>query len=165
MTNQSLNQRGEDYARWWESYLVRYAIGTVIGALCAYILLEAAGDDLKSRFLMIPPVTQDHISALVEACKKINANACAAQLQLFQGLYSFNIAQLLLLGIYGLAYCYIASAPGLVIHAVRGGMCLKDPGSRSAWYWCCTLTLVSIFLFCQPLFSYRIHALWQGWCC
>lgn len=105
--------------RWWEFYVVRYAIGTVIGALCVYALLERINGNIKTKALMIPSITEHHLDVLTQACRQINSNACVASLQFHQDLYGFNLSQLLLFGIYGLVFCYIASAPGLVVHAVR----------------------------------------------
>lgn len=105
--------------RWWEFYLVRYAIGTVIGALCVYSLIERIGGNIKSKVLMIPPITEHHLNVLAQTCIDAASSACIASLQLHQDLYSLNLPQLLLLGVYGIVFCYIASAPGLVVHAVR----------------------------------------------
>lgn len=131
MTAKNSMLREESDARWWESYLVRYAIGTIIGALCAYALLNAIGGNVMSKALMMPPVSEQQIDVLANACKEVNANACVAQLQIYQDLYGFNLPQLLLLGIYGLAYCYLASAPGLVVHAIRRQLMSED---QCAWY-------------------------------
>lgn len=105
--------------RWWESYLVRYAIGSVVGALFVYAILSAIGGDVMNKALMIPTVSKDQLNILMRACENSNANACVAHLQLYQDLYGFNLPQLALLGIYGFGYCYVASSPGLVVHAVR----------------------------------------------
>lgn len=98
---------------------MRYAIGTIVGALCVYALLDAIGGSVMAKALMMASVSQQQLNVLTSACKDANANACVAQLQLYQDLYGFNLPQLILLGIYGLGYCYVASAPGLVAHAIR----------------------------------------------
>jgi hypothetical protein len=105
--------------RWWELYIVRYAIGTVVGAMCVYFILHTLGPEAKQLWLMQPDITKQHIDVLVENCRQESHQACIVQAQFTQDLYGFNIAQLILLGIYGLAYTYIASAPVLVIHAIR----------------------------------------------
>lgn len=112
-------QQSDGNTRWWESYLVRYAIGSIVGALCVYALLDAIGGGVMAKVLMMPSVSMQQIQVLASACKDANANACVAQLQLYQDLYGFNLPQLILLGIYGLGFCYVASSPGLVAHAVR----------------------------------------------
>lgn len=129
-------QQSDGNARWWESYLVRYAIGTIIGALCVYALLDAIGGSVMAKVLMMPSVSQQQLQVLASACKDANANACVAQLQLYQDLYGFNLPQLILLGIYGLGFCYVASSPGLVVHAVRHQLVSgsdKVP-SQNAWF-------------------------------
>lgn len=152
--NQKIEQRkpGGD-GRWWESYLVRYAIGTVVGALCVYALLDAVGGSVMAKALMMPHVTDQHMGVLASSCKEANANACVAQLQLYQDLYGFNLPQLILLGIYGAAYCYVASAPGLVLHAVRRQLVsgVDKPLPRKGWF--ATGKFALIFLVAAGLIS------------
>ncbi|WP_202371065.1 hypothetical protein [Pseudomonas sp. MWU318] len=73
---------------WWEFYGIRYAQGTVIGAMIVYFLFSQ-NSNLK-KLLFMPTEAKD-----------------------------FGVAHLTLLAIYGLTYCYIASAPILVMHAGR----------------------------------------------
>lgn len=73
---------------WWEFYGIRYAQGTVIGAMIVYFLFSQ-NENLK-KLLFLPAEAKD-----------------------------FGMAHLVLLAIYGLTYCYIASAPILVLHAGR----------------------------------------------
>lgn len=75
--------------KWWEFYLVRYALGTVFGILIVYSLAKSG--------LPIP-----FPAGTVNDLTKPEGIA-------------------LLLG-YGLAYCYLASAPILVFHASRFSM-------------------------------------------
>lgn len=70
-------------ARWWETYLVRYITGSVVGAVIVYVVLWKAGLDLIPCF--------DEIK---------NSN-------------------LLVLLALGFAYCYLASAPIALLHAMR----------------------------------------------
>lgn len=76
-------------SNWWEFYGIRYAQGTVIGAMIVYFLFSRNAS-LKS-ILFLPTDPKD-----------------------------FGMSHLVLLAIYGLTYCYIASAPILVLHAGRG---------------------------------------------
>jgi membrane protein YdbS with pleckstrin-like domain len=76
-------------SHWWEFYGVRYAQGTVVGALIIFFLFSQS-PALKG-ILFIPSEAKD-----------------------------FGTPHLILLAIYGLAYCYIASAPILIMHAARG---------------------------------------------
>jgi len=70
-------------SRWWEFYFVRYAMGTVIGAILLYLLKDSFAD-------------------------------------LDTAIKNFSGTELLLVyAALGLAYCYIASTPLLVIHACR----------------------------------------------
>jgi hypothetical protein len=77
--------------RWWESYLVRYLVGTITGAGIIYWLNVNSTSPLHT--ILIPNMTiQKELSTIY----------------------------LFLLGAYGFAYCYIASGPMLVIHGTRG---------------------------------------------
>ncbi len=73
--------------KWWEFYAVRYAMGTVVGALTVFLLCTHTPG--LSPLLLIEPGK------------------------------SFAAEHILLLGAYGLTYCYIASAPILVFHSSR----------------------------------------------
>jgi len=90
-------------SRWWEFYGIRYAQGTVVGALIVFFLFSQS--TILKGILFIPADPKD-----------------------------FGIAHLVLLGIYGLAFCYIASAPILIMHSARG-LLFPDAASppRSKW--------------------------------
>lgn len=76
----------EGTSRWWEFYVVRYALGTVFGVLIVNVLVKSG----------VPiPFPEGNVNELTKP----------------EGLS-------LLLG-YGLAYCYLASAPILVFHSAR----------------------------------------------
>lgn len=87
-------------SRWWEFYGVRYAMGTVIGALIVYYIFKP--NVYLSELLFLP---------------KDTAN--------------FGMAHLVLLAAYGMAYCYIASAPILIMHAGRAF--LWQPVRENNW--------------------------------
>lgn len=76
-------------SKWWEYYAVRYFVGTVVGA----VLVAFLNSDPSSPF-------KGQISALGDAKEAT-----------FLGLG--------LLGALGFAFCYIASAPVLTLHAAR----------------------------------------------
>ena len=80
----------EGPTRWWEFYAVRYAMGTVVGAVAFSFLCSQR------------PETQSFLFGT------FTSNAI-----------SLETPRLILLGVYGLIYCYIASAPILVFHASR----------------------------------------------
>lgn len=78
--------------RWWEFYAVRYAMGSVVGAVIVYELCT-------------------HVSALTPLLlmpAEGTTNKAAP-----------GIGQLPLLAALGLTYCYVASAPILLLHAGR----------------------------------------------
>lgn len=84
--SKSNNSNGSSI-RWWEFYAVRYAMGTIVGAVIFYSL--CIEDDALKKLLILPKDGK---------------------------LESYHF---ILLGIYGLIYCYVASAPILVLHAAR----------------------------------------------
>jgi hypothetical protein len=84
-------------SRWWEFYAVRYAMGTVVGAVVFYFLCCST------------PV----LRPLVFGAGPADANAVPVVP------VKLDTVQLALLVAYGLVYCYIASAPILVFHATR----------------------------------------------
>lgn len=81
----------EGSTRWWEFYAVRYAMGTVVGAIVVFFLCKET------------PLSPLLLAADVKTLSPIDLS---------------NV-QLALLATYGLVYCYIASAPVLVLHAGR----------------------------------------------
>lgn len=85
-TEKKKEETKEGQSRWWEFYIVRYALGTVFGVLIVNLLAKSGGTI---------PFPEGNVSELTKS----------------EGLP-------LLLG-YGLAYCYLASAPILVFHAAR----------------------------------------------
>lgn len=151
--------------RWWELYIVRYAIGTVVGAMCVYFILHTLGTEAKALWLMQPDITKEHIGALVEQCKQESNQACIVQAQLTQDLYGFNLAQLILLGIYGLAYTYFASAPVLVIHAIRRILLAKKAKSEDESQTTKPCLVLGILIFIGSLLLiFGGAVIWQiGW--
>jgi hypothetical protein len=101
------SKKQEASLRWWEFYAVRYAMGTVVGAIIFYFLC------LSNNLLM--PLLFD--TATISS-----------------GSVKLETAQLALLGAYGLVYCYVASAPILVFHAGRFLLKLDVP-SRIRFRW------------------------------
>ena len=81
-------------SRWWEFYAVRYAMGTVVGAVVFYFLCLTTP-------VLKPLLFSTDTRAIASVPLKLDT------------------VQLALLATYGLVYCYIASAPILVFHATR----------------------------------------------
>lgn len=77
--------------RWWETYLVRYITGSVVGAVIVYVILR------KLKIFWFP------------------------------SLKDMQSANLVILASLGFAYCYMASAPITLLHAVRS-IILKGKG-------------------------------------
>ncbi|OEZ99486.1 hypothetical protein JAB9_21300 [Janthinobacterium sp. HH107] len=110
--------------RWWESYLVRYFLGFIVGAICVAIIAKYA--DLVPGAVLV-----------VDGAQK------AVEHESKYGVTSIVITVALL----GLAYCYVASTPITVLHA---GRYIKGPAdgiSRLFWFgW----VFVLLFLMLTP---------------
>ncbi len=95
-------KRDRPYGRWWDNYFVRYFFGTVVGAAIVLII----GERIAGRFAGSPTL-RDFIDTLLFNAK------------------GMGVGNLIGLGAFGLTYCYIASAPMLILHAGRA--LLFDP--------------------------------------
>lgn len=77
--------------RWWEFYFVRYFVGTVLGMVVVAFLNFDGGSALQGKILP----NMENVSDI-------------------------DFGHALVLAAIGLAFCYISSAPVLVLHALRG---------------------------------------------
>lgn len=111
--------------RWWESYLVRYLLGSIFGSICLIFL--AFELDLfrlaSSYFAEVFPRT----SPLSDAIPGATASAKGASES--PGLTGVLIT----VGLLGLGYCYAVSTPITVLHAARYGRGTVDAHSRVFW--------------------------------
>lgn len=108
-----------NFSRWWEFYAVRYAVGTVVGAIIVFLLCSNI-PELK------PILFETTGGKLYEATGVKSYEATGVKLHEETGVKlhettggKLDSPSLLLLAGFGLAYCYIASAPILVFHAGR----------------------------------------------
>ncbi len=90
-TKISIETKKSSSDRWWEFYFVRYFVGSVIGGAIVFYLNSKAGSAFTGAII---PKVHD--------VSKLDAHLVS------------------MLGAIGLAFCYIASAPVLVLHATRG---------------------------------------------
>jgi hypothetical protein len=105
-------EKSKATSRWWEYYTVRYFVGTIVGAGAMLMFNEYSASPLKEKLFPV-------ISSFKDA----------------------GIHHLLVLVALGLAYCYIASAPILTIHALRGEIHF---GAKRCFS-CATLWFVGVF--------------------
>jgi hypothetical protein len=105
---------------WWDHYFVRYFVGTVVGAgIFLYI-----ADRLVCQSTL---ADKSFVRALIQNPKDLS----------FQGLTGIIAL--------GLAYCYVASAPMMILHATRAQLFGKD--HRCTWrYWVFLAATVLCFL-------------------
>lgn len=119
MTDKSKDQSPPESmnTRWWESYLVRYFIGFIVGAGCVATI--------ASQF-----ATVQSLSNLVSVSK--------------DGKPDWSVI-FLTLSLAGLGYCYLASTPITVLHAGRYGRGSIDGQSRYFWLsWILVLLISSV---------------------
>lgn len=110
--------------RWWESYLVRYFLGFIVGIVCVVVLAWKFG--LLDEWLKI-----------TKAVAAGTGNASDKQPVKPDWSYVSFAAALL-----GLGYCYLASTPITVLHAGRFGRDGIASLSRYFWFgWVTTLVL------------------------
>ncbi|WP_132648461.1 hypothetical protein [Rubrivivax gelatinosus] len=83
--------------RWWEFYFVRYFVGTALGAIVVLFLASANSPVFAS---------QGELATILKTLKP----------------EKFESGYIAVLATVGLAFCYVASAPILVLHAVRGSL-------------------------------------------
>lgn len=114
----SASGSSDSASRWWEFYVVRYGMGTVVGAVIVFMLCKFS-----------PTLTP----MLFQAGKDTDP--------------TLDSATLVMLGVYGLAYCYLASAPILVFHAARHQM-FDDPAPKLRALKLLALVLISALAAC-----------------
>lgn len=94
--------------RWWEFYALRYALGTVMGVfILLYLFIHT---DIATRFGL------EKLAFLIPKDPK-----------------DLSFTHLVILGVCGLAYCYLSSAPMLVFHALRANMFKSSSHQSSFW--------------------------------
>lgn len=110
--------------RWWESYLVRYFLGFIVGMVCVVVLAWKFG--LLDEWLTISKAVAAGTST--ESAKQ--------PVKPDWSYVSFAAAML------GLGYCYLASTPITVLHAGRFGRDGVASLSRYFWFgWVIALVL------------------------
>lgn len=94
-----MSEKEKSSNRWWESYFIRYFVGCAFGALILLILLFHEGSGIKE--LLVNKFSMEYLS-LVFLVKE-------------EALTPFLLAVF----VAGIAFCYISTAPILVLHALR----------------------------------------------
>ena len=93
--------------RWWEFYALRYALGSVMGIfILLYIFIQT---DIATKFGL------NRLAFLIPKDPK-----------------DLSFVHLVILGVCGLAYCYLSSAPMLVFHALRANV-FASPQHQSSF--------------------------------
>lgn len=96
-TNKTEKEKKKPDSRWWEFYFVRYFVGTALGAIVVLFLASANSPVFTN---------QGELATILKTLKP----------------EKFESGYIAVLATVGLAFCYIASAPILVLHALRGSL-------------------------------------------
>lgn len=108
--------------RWWESYLVRYFSGFVVGGLCILVIFGFLYFKFNYGIL-----TKENVASIWES------KGAASSL-------------LLIAGLLGSVYSYLVSSPITVIHYGRGGeKSFFEYQSRYFWFAWIVLLVISVF--------------------
>lgn len=116
--------------KWWEYYLVRYLVGTVVGAMLVFVLVDTPGSPFSTY---------------------------ASKIDAFMDQPFLGVG---LVGALGFAFCYVASAPVLTLHATRAHLravairatarsqcafaaAVVLPSLLAAWWLSCSLPLLA----------------------
>ena len=103
--------------RWWEFYALRYALGSVMGIfILLYIFIQT---DIATKFGL------NRLAFLIPKDPK-----------------DLSFVHLVILGVCGLAYCYLSSAPMLVFHALRVNVFKSSSHQSSFWIGLVLVTIV-----------------------
>lgn len=103
--------------RWWEYYFLRYFVGSIVGAAVIVVLTKVSGSPL-------------HGLGLTE----------------LKDLGGLGVKELTGLGALGFAYCYVASAPMLLIHATRAQLGVNPLKPRIAFWLSSAGCTVGVFV-------------------
>lgn len=114
--------------RWWESYLVRYFLGFIVGTLCVIALIGITSPKQAP-------------SLLGDAAGFFGKNQTTSP----STESSFTSASAIGIALLGLAFCYIASTPITVIHAARMYRSWWERQTRTFWLgWSATLFICAL---------------------
>ncbi len=129
-----MSQENSNFSRWWEFYVVRYGMGSVIGGIIVFFLFSSNS--------YLQPM-------LFTAWGKFPYR-------------KIDGALLTLLAGYGLAYCYFASAPILVLHAGRFVFQTGDKNKTLKLLWGVIIFIVlNVFWYSlSRIFDQKIDEYW-----
>lgn len=179
---------GETSSRWWEFYAVRYAMGTVVGAIVFCFLCRGTPLEFLLRGTPLEPLIHgtaasptpaepsDTYTLKLEASHSRSAgppraysikleasrSSSAPATSIAADAIRLDVTHLALLAVCGLVYCYIASAPILVLHAGRflSGRWIK---LTSRWVKCLSVVLVVVLFPLSPLVAYGVLGRLESW--
>ncbi|MDN0085190.1 hypothetical protein QU487_21000 [Crenobacter sp. SG2305] len=122
---------------WVDSYLLRYSIGTILGAAIVFILFKDF-DFLKS--LLFLPDKDAIFRNTANAC--VASGTCHAAIAIWADAFSLNLFQLIAITSFGFVYCYFCSMPVLIDHVAR----LAPRGDRKSLDLARSLRGVCVFI-------------------
>lgn len=111
--------------RWWEFYFIRYAMGTVVGAIVVYSICMS-NESLRPFLLEVGALNAGKID--VSDAIRLDGT------------------QVTVLAAYGLVFCYIASSPILVFHAGRFMLAPRPSKSGAVWLAASLIVALGVFI-------------------
>lgn len=115
--------------RWWEGYLVRYLLGFIVGIICILIFLHVVTPKLVDNLLKVDFLTRD-IQKIAETSNVAGSEKNITQASVTE---SYSLTFAIGVALFGMAYCYIASTPIMVLHAARMLPTWVSGQSRAFW--------------------------------
>jgi len=135
--------------RWWEAYLTRYLIGSIVGAVCLFAIIESESPigckiDHFIRYAL-NECSSCSISNIEKICLNNQIQSSAINNSTISPNYQISSKcdestskspRLVLLLVLGFGYCYLVSAPLTLMHYLRSTLsqvdCLKGSNKNSA---------------------------------
>jgi hypothetical protein len=143
--------------RWWESYLVRYFLGFIVGTVCVVVILAKVfpnqAPDLLGQTANLftkPAVNSSNVEKGAKCEQLVVVSQASTTTYVLQAQSErkneFSTASAIGIALLGLAFCYIASTPITVIHAGRMYRTWFERQTRTFWFgWCITIAVFAMY--------------------
>lgn len=150
MSDQNTKSEKVQNSRYWEYYLVRYLLGTVIGVVCVlYIGKSVKLPDEEFNFFEV--VSTDILSQSPRTTANVG-----------KGRSSFLKDNPVILLLIGFVYTYIASAPILVLHSIRLRKREHIEKNKFGKYLTYLVVSLAVFYLLLSLYGYYKYSIWPS---
>jgi hypothetical protein len=113
--------------RWWEAYLTRFLIGSIVGAACLFAIIHPSYSNCfgnKVNEFICYTLGNKNICSGGENCASTNSDKCKKEYESQKPVE--DMSRLILLLVFGFAYCYVVSAPLALMHYLRASLLIID---------------------------------------